>query len=43
MALLRKYSPEHMEAGVRYMEAALDKTSVMVLELGRVMGKGSAR
>lgn len=36
MALLRKYSPEHMEA-------ALDKTSVMVLELGRVTGKGSAR
>ncbi len=43
MALLRKYSSGHMEAGIRYIAAALPKTSVTVLEVERVSGKSNIR
>ncbi len=42
-AFLRKYSPDHMEAGLRYIDAALAKTAVSVLEVERVSGKSSVR
>jgi nitroimidazol reductase NimA-like FMN-containing flavoprotein (pyridoxamine 5'-phosphate oxidase superfamily) len=41
-ALVRKYAPDHMEAGERYIDAAIDQTSVLVMEVDRVTGKSNA-
>ena len=40
MAILEKYSPEYMEQGIKYMEAALSKVFVLELQIQALTGKG---
>ncbi len=39
-ALLRRYSPEHMESGLRYIEKALCKVNVLRFDILQITGKG---
>ena len=39
MALLRKYSGDFMEGGIKYMEASWAKFNVYILEIEEAVGK----
>lgn len=39
-ALIRKYSPDYIEAGMKYIENALDKVDVLKLRVDELTGKG---
>ncbi|MCM1184475.1 MAG: pyridoxamine 5'-phosphate oxidase family protein [Roseburia sp.] len=38
-AFIEKYSPEYTEAGLKYLQAAKDKTSVYRIEIRQISGK----
>ncbi|MCR5370371.1 MAG: pyridoxamine 5'-phosphate oxidase family protein [Clostridium sp.] len=40
LALLKKYSADYMEGGIKYMEASLDKVYILRLKIDRISGKG---
>lgn len=39
-AILQKYSPDHIENGMKYIASALDKIYVLKLEIEKITGKG---
>lgn len=39
VALLRKYAPEHLEAGIRYVEREKDRTAVLAITVEHMTGK----
>lgn len=39
MAILNKYSAEHYESGVKYINSAFDKMKVLKIEISRMTGK----
>lgn len=39
--LIRKYSPEHLEAGIEYIERASAATSVFCIRIEHITGKGN--
>ena len=39
-ALLRKYSPEFIESGLKYIEAAFKAVRVLRLDVASISGKG---
>lgn len=40
LAILKKYSADHMQAGIKYMNAEISKINILVLEITEVSGKG---
>ena len=40
LAILKKYSADYMEGGIKYMEASLDKVYILRMKIDRVSGKG---
>lgn len=38
--ILQKYSPDHIENGMKYIASALDKIYVLKLEIEKITGKG---
>lgn len=41
--LIEKYSPEHRENGVKYIERAIDKVSVIEVSIDKLTGKKATR
>lgn len=39
-AILQKYSPDHIENGMKYIASALDKIYVLKFEIEKITGKG---
>lgn len=39
-SILRKYSPDYLEKGMKYIDAAFDKISVLKLDIEELTGKG---
>lgn len=40
-AILCKYSPDHIENGMKYIDHAIDKVYVLKLEIEKITGKGN--
>ncbi len=40
LAIIRRFSPEHMEAGKKYIKNASHKTTVIAIEIENATGKG---
>ncbi|MGL1888883.1 MAG: pyridoxamine 5'-phosphate oxidase family protein [Reichenbachiella sp.] len=43
VGLLRKYSPEHMESGIEYIELLIDETGVYKVSIDAITGKACKR
>jgi len=41
MALIQRFSSEHLEAGKKYIHNAMDKTRVFKIEIAHITGKGT--
>jgi len=39
MAIIEKYSPEHIPAGIKYIDSALDKVCVIKISIDKLSGK----
>ena len=39
IAIIKKYSPDFYEAGLQYIDKAIEKTKVLKIEVSRITGK----
>lgn len=39
-AILRKYSPQHLDAGMKYIDAAMDRIYILRFQIEEITGKG---